>query len=62
MIHIQKSGDILIENIEIFDIYGRLILTPETQNEISIEGLGAGVYLIKLEKNYGSVDKRLIKQ
>ena len=61
IVHINKSADILIENIQIFDVHGRLILTPDTKNEVKIEGLSAGVHLLRIETNYGTIHKRLVK-
>jgi hypothetical protein len=61
------SDKLQIENIEVFDVYGRKIfsnhlITSSSHQKINIENLSSGVYFMKLNTDKGEVIKRVIKE
>ena len=61
-IFIETDAD--IEEINVFDIYGRRQLsTINSQQSLSIDvsGLNTGIYIIKINTNKGNIVKRIIK-
>lgn len=52
-----------IENIKIFDYLGKEVLTQtENNNEINVENLSKGIYLIEINSENRKVYKKLIKE
>ena len=67
------NGELRIENVEIFDIYGKCHLSLVTRHETSvtrhsshvtlnISHLSAGLYFVKISNEAGMVVKKVIKQ
>ena len=57
------NGELTINNIEIFDIYGRKQQAEgRKQNVIDISQLSAGIYFVKISTEAGEVVKKIIKQ
>jgi hypothetical protein len=62
-----NNEQLTINNIEIFDVYGRSVSKPETRNPkpetvLDISHLPSGIYFIKIETEKGTVTKKIIKQ
>jgi hypothetical protein len=60
------NGQLTIENIEIFDIYGRKLSSltshPAPRTSLNISHLPAGMYFVKISTDEGMVVKKVIKQ
>jgi hypothetical protein len=58
-----ESGELKVENVEIFDVYGRKQshASRVTSNEINISHLSAGVYFVKVYTEAGVVVEKVIK-
>ena len=58
-----ENGQFKIENIEIYDIYGRNIVNCQLSmdNSIDISHLTAGMYFIKIKTEQGTVIQKIIK-
>jgi len=60
-----KNCGFLIENVEIFDVYGRKIVEQEgdrrKEKEINISHLRAGIYFVRIETETGIIMKKIIK-
>ncbi|MCL2290920.1 MAG: chitobiase/beta-hexosaminidase C-terminal domain-containing protein [Bacteroidetes bacterium] len=61
------SDKLQIEDIEIFDVYGRKVssnhlITSSSHQKINIETLSSGIYFIKLNTDKGEVVKKMIKE
>ena len=61
-----ENGELRIENVEVFDVYGRN-LTPHTtylapHTSLDITNLSSGVYFVKIYTNAGVVVKKVVKQ
>ena len=61
-----ESGKLRVENIEIFDIYGKKMsqvsnLTSHISNQINISHLPAGVYFVKVYTENGMFVEKVIK-
>ena len=57
------NGQWTIENIGIFDIYGRKVKQFSTFNsQLSIEDMPAGVYFLRVETEKESITKKIIKK
>jgi len=54
-----ENGELKIENVEIYDMYGRN-LTPHTSLDIS--DLSNGIYFVKITTEKGVVTKKVVKQ
>ena len=64
---IIENGQLRIENVEIFDIYGRNLsshhlITSSPHHQIDISHLSAGTYFIRIQTENGVVMKRVVKQ
>jgi uncharacterized protein YjdB len=59
----QAHNDVKIENVEVFDSYGRKQkVESRRQNEIDISGLSAGIYFVKIITEQGEIVKKIVKQ
>ena len=66
----MENGKLRIENVEIFDIYGRNLssyLTPHTSyllphTSIDISGLEVGIYFVRITTEQGIVTKKFVKE
>ena len=61
-----ESGELRVENVEVFDIYGRKhegtkARKDESTKEINISGLPAGIYFIKISTENGIFVEKIIK-
>ena len=56
----------LIENVEVFDIYGRALLSiislMSSETTVDISHLPAGVYFIKICTEAGEVVRKVLKE
>ena len=51
-----------VDKFEIYDLYGKLILTGLDTKDISIENLATGIYVAKVYSDNGIGSKKIIKQ
>lgn len=64
---ISNESNIAIKNIQVFDIYGRMVLVVD-QNQVNdhpaidISELLTGIYLMEIQTERGSITKKLLKQ
>ena len=58
-----ENGELKIENIEIFDVYGRKIFNFQlsTFNSIDVSGLQAGIYFVRIATERGVVMRKVVK-
>lgn len=61
-LHIKKQDDLSINNIEIYDTFGRRVLKTTDQNSIHVESLSTGIHFVKFTTNKGVYFKRIIKE
>jgi len=64
---IIDNGQLIIENVELFDIYGRkqkIILNSQFSilNSIDVSHLSSGVYFVRIDTDKEIVTKKIIKQ
>jgi len=63
---IIDNGQLTIDNVEVFDVYGRNVLshtanhTPQTR--INISHLSTGVYFVKIRTEAGEVVRKVVKE
>ena len=61
-----ESGELRINYVEIFDVYGRKLLSPMPQTfpktVLNISHLQAGVYFVKIRTEAGEVVKKVLKE
>ena len=59
-----ENGELKIENVEIFDVYGRKIFNFQLSifNSIDVSHLSAGVYFVKIHTAEGEVTQKVIKE
>jgi len=66
IVNITNSKNMLVNQIEIYDVTGKLISTQNYNNEteihLNVENLNSGTYLLHLQTNEGTVVKKLIKK
>jgi hypothetical protein len=55
-----------VENVEIFDVYGRIVLSStfqlSQQHSLNISHLQAGIYFVRVATEKGMVMKKVVKQ
>jgi hypothetical protein len=56
-----ETGELKIENIEIYDLAGKQLLSFKTK-EIDISNLSNGIYFMKLKTETGELTKKIIKE
>lgn len=61
-VFIQKPSNLVVKNIRIFDIVGRLVKETSFQYRLNIESLSTGLHFMIFETDIGSIHKRLLKQ
>jgi hypothetical protein len=65
-IRVHNPNDIAINQIDIYDITGRLIFSEQNltqhQNIIPLDNLSSGVYFLRILTDKGVVNKKIIKQ
>ena len=59
----RNDNELKIENVEVFDVYGRKILNfPfSTFNSIDVSGLQAGIYFVRIATERGVVVRKVVK-
>ena len=66
IVNITNSENLLIKQVEIYDVAGKLINTQnfnnETEIQLNIENLTSGTYILHLQTNEGVAVKKLIKK
>ncbi|UUV22470.1 T9SS type A sorting domain-containing protein [Paenimyroides aestuarii] len=66
IVHITSMDHIVIENISIYDLNGKIIkeesYTAESDIKLNVESLQSGTYLLKLKTKHGTAIKKMIKQ
>lgn len=66
IINITNTNNILVNQVEVYDLSGKLILTKSFNNEIDVqintETLYEGTYLLQLKTNEGICVKKFIKE
>lgn len=63
ILNISSKGNIIIEEVKIYNLQGReLFGSVQHLETISIENLSAGIYLMNIKTNQGSISKRVIKK
>lgn len=61
-ISISYDNSLKVNNVSIFDVKGRLILTESKKfDKISTRKLSNGVYIISIKTNKGTISKKIIK-
>ena len=62
-IYIEIAENIEIEKITIYDILGKIVLTEKNSfNKLNLSDLNSGILFIKIETEYGTITKKLIKE
>ena len=51
--------DGLYKSAEIYDIYGKLVLSSDSKSTINVESLSDGIYLLNLDTKKGLISKRI---
>ena len=59
---ISLSTDLNIDKIEIFNVYGKLILSERNQKTISLKNISTGIYFMKFYSDGKFGNKKFIKQ
>jgi len=57
---IYISSNVPIEKVELFDVVGKRVLSTSNSEQINIENLKSGIYLLKVFNNNRSATKRLV--
>ena len=61
-----ENGELKINNVEIFDVYGRKIsshhLIPSSSHHLDISHLPTGLYFVKIATEQGAVVKKVVKE
>ena len=57
-----ECGELRIENVDIFDVFGRKLLSHFQNTTIDISHLPVGVYFVKLYTESGEVIKKVLKE
>jgi hypothetical protein len=61
VIFFQVNGN--IQNVKIYDLLGRLVLDKDnvTNNQLDLNDLDRGTYVMKIETSYGVFEEKLVK-
>ena len=57
---ININSTLLIERVELFDILGKKMLSTATTNQLKIDHLSSGMYLLKLLSEKGILTKKVL--
>ena len=61
-----ENGELRIEEVEVFDVYGRKLLSFESlmspETTVDISHLAAGVYFVKIRTTSGEVVRKVVKE
>ena len=55
------NSDLPIDKVEIYDVFGKLILTEIKTQDLSIEPLASGMYFVKIYSDNKMGTKKIIK-
>jgi aminopeptidase N len=61
-LQIKKPNDVTIYSIEILDVLGRTIMTPNIRESINVEHLPSGLHFVRFETSAGIVTRTIIKK
>jgi aminopeptidase N len=61
-LQIKKPNDVTIYSIDIVDVIGRTIMTPNVQETIRIEQLASGLHFIRFETSAGMINRTILKK
>ena len=56
------NGELRIDNIEVFDVYGRKLSSYHRQHQIDISHLPTGIYIVKINTEAGEVVRKVLKE
>lgn len=59
IVNILNNNDLTISNIEIIDMFGRVVLCAEGGNEINVSNLPQGEYFVKINTENKTISKKL---
>lgn len=62
VLNIQLKGGLQIENATMFDLLGKTVSVNVKNNKVNTSSLNAGVYILQIETNEGTLTKRIIKK
>ncbi len=57
---INISSTLIIEKIELFDVLGKKVLVTKETNQLKIDHLTSGLYLLRVFSEKGTLTKRII--
>ena len=60
-----ENGETIIENVAIYDVYGKLLMTTEVNSNVAnidASSYAAGIYFAKVQTENGVVTKRFVKK
>ena len=60
-----ENSELSIENVEVYDVYGKLITTVKVEDnnvELDLSGNASGVYFTRIFTDKGMVTKRIVKK
>ena len=55
---VSKTG--MSKSVQVYDLFGKLVLNEETRKDVNVSGLSSGVYVVKINEGSTSVSKKLI--
>lgn len=59
---IQAKGQIHIETVKVFSLQGKLLMEFSNENEINVDRLSAGIYLLEITSSNGVSKHKIIKK
>ncbi|EDP94916.1 endonuclease [Kordia algicida OT-1] len=63
IVYINTKNNVQVTNVRIYDIAGKQVLTQaNVTNELNVQGLQRGLYILQLQIGNQTVNKKLIKQ
>jgi len=61
-VSIQLPNTVEMKSIAVYDVLGKVVANSATNNQINVSQLNAGVYMVNIETNQGTVTKKIIKK
>ncbi|MCZ4318927.1 T9SS type A sorting domain-containing protein [Aequorivita viscosa] len=61
-LYIANPAEVAFKNVKLFDMLGRDTGAVFSNGEMNIENLVTGVYILRLETEYGTTTKRIVKE
>jgi len=63
LLNIQTKEHLELEQVKIYNLQGReLFSSNENLNQININNLGSGIYLLSIKTNLGNITQRIVKK